>query len=152
MARRTRLFVAASLWIICFPSFGASQVGTVIPADSKVFIAPMDGLETYLAAGLHAKKVPVTVVADRDKADYEITGTPEIENVEGTKGWQKVAEIGLTRRHTGDYSKVRVSWSVKSVKSGDVVFAYSVDKAGNHPQQSAAEAFAKHLKDQMSKK
>ncbi len=67
-----------------------------IPPGSKVYIQPMDGLETYLAAGLAKKKVQLVVVPDRENADFEITGTTETEKVEGTKGWQKVAEsIGL---------------------------------------------------------
>jgi hypothetical protein len=30
----------------------------------------MDGFEHYLAAAFLAKKVPITVVVDRDQADY----------------------------------------------------------------------------------
>ncbi len=35
-------------------------------ADSKIYIAPMDGFETYLKAALIKKNVPVSVVADQD--------------------------------------------------------------------------------------
>ena len=45
-----------------------------LPAGSKVYVAPMPGgFETYLIAGLHKKKVPLVVVADKTKADFEIS-------------------------------------------------------------------------------
>ena len=37
---------------------------TRIPRNSKVYIAPMDGFETYLAAAMRKKEVPVTMVTD----------------------------------------------------------------------------------------
>ena len=123
-----------------------------IPPGSKIYIHPMDGFESYLAAGLAKKKVPVVVVPDRATADYEITGTFESEKEEGTKGWQKVAEIGLTGWHRGSSVTVRASWSVKNVRSGDLAFAYSVVKRKSGAQQSAAEAFAKNLKNAMTAK
>lgn len=153
MARRPwRLSVAALVAMICFPALLAAEQALKIPPNSKVSIVPMNGFEDYLIAGFQQKKLPVMVVADREQADYEITGTPEIQKVEGTKGWAAVAEVALTKGHSGDYFIVRASWIVKSVKTGNVVFAYSVEKSGSHPQQSAAEAFAKHFKDHMSKK
>lgn len=123
-----------------------------IAPGSKVYIHPMDGFETYLAAGLANKKVPVTPVRDRNKADFEVTGTQELDKEEGTKGWQKVAEIGLTRSHRGTQYTIRASLTVKRIDSGDVVFAYSVVKIGPKAQQSAGEAFAKHLKANMVQK
>ena len=148
----TRILALVGVFVLGLGIPARAQVQPKIPAGSKIYIAPMDGFETYLAAGLQQKKVPVVVVADRERADYEITGSPDVEKVEGTKGWAKVAEIGLTRSHTGDYITVRGSWMVKVVQSGELAFAYAVEKQGSHPQQSAAEAFAKHLKDQMAGK
>src|SRR2546430_17680323 len=62
-----------------------SPADTRIPRNSKVFIAPMDGFETYLAAALRKKEVPLTMVTDREQADFEITGTHEKKNA----GWAK---------------------------------------------------------------
>ena len=40
-----------------------------IPPNATVYIEPMDGYETYLAAAFAKKHVPLTLVADKDKAD-----------------------------------------------------------------------------------
>src|ERR1051326_858653 len=42
-------------------------------------IAPMDGFETYVIAAIHAKNVKCRLVADKDKADYELAGTSDSE-------------------------------------------------------------------------
>src|ERR1700741_1119782 len=58
----------------------------VIPAGSKVFINPMeDGFHDYLRAALQAKKVPVVVVAEKDSADFAISGHSETEKASTAK-------------------------------------------------------------------
>ena len=50
-----------------------------IPKGAKVFVAPIEGgYDTYLKDAIAKKKVPVEIVASRDQADYEITGTAEL--------------------------------------------------------------------------
>ena len=61
-----------------------------IESGSKIFIAPMGGFENYVTAGIIKKNVPVVVVADRDKAEYEIRGSAETEKA----GWAKMLFIG----------------------------------------------------------
>src|SRR6476659_7730929 len=51
--------------------------GLKIPSGSKIYVAPMAGFESYVVAGIMKKKVPVSIVNDRNKADYEINGAPE---------------------------------------------------------------------------
>jgi len=67
----TKLVLAAL--VFCGVAFG--QADATIPPMAKVYIAPMHGFETYLAAALAKKKVLVTVVSSREQADFEITGT-----------------------------------------------------------------------------
>jgi ABC-type uncharacterized transport system permease subunit len=43
----------------------------------------MEGFETYIIPVIMKKEVPVQVVTDREKADYEIRGTSETEKA----GW-----------------------------------------------------------------
>ena len=100
----------------------------------------MGGYETYLKAALSKKKVPLTVIEDRDKADYEITGASESQKAGAAK---KV--IMLDWRSTEE-----ASIKVTNIKSNVVVFAYSVHKPSSaHGKQSSAEACAKHLKDKV---
>src|SRR5579872_5978740 len=60
--------------IVAKPSSVAHELianGT-IAAGSKVFIEPMDGFESFLAAALEKKKVPVVVVSDPQLAEFTI--------------------------------------------------------------------------------
>ena len=95
------------------------------------------GFETYLAAGLVKKKVPLVVTTDIRKADYEITGVSETDKA----GWAKMLFMGT------DQSRETASVKVVELKTGEVVFGYSVHKGSSfRGKQSAAESCAKHLK------
>ena len=113
----------------------------VIP--DSVFIAPMGGFETYLAAAFEKKKVPLTIVADQARAAYVITGTSD----ERKAGVAKMLVFGQI--HSDDAASVQMI----NQKTGAVVFAYAVNKKNTlHGQQTTAEACAKHLKEQLQKK
>ncbi|MGH9668882.1 MAG: hypothetical protein ACRD3A_02060 [Terriglobales bacterium] len=108
-----------------------------LPAGSKVYVAPMpSGFETYLIAGLHKKKVPLVVVADKTKAAFEISGVSESEKA----GWAKMLFLGSAQ------SAEQASIKITNLQSGAVVFAYSVHKSNSaRGKQSAGEACAKHI-------
>ncbi len=115
------------------------QAQTKIPAGSKVFVAPMGGFETPLKKAMADKKVPLEIVQQREQAEYEITGTSESRKASTAK---KII-MGSWR------SDEEASIKVASVKSGEIVYAYSVHKQDStHGQRSTAEACAKHLKDE----
>jgi hypothetical protein len=46
-----------------------------LKSGSTVFIEPMGGYETYLAAAFVKRDVPLVVVTDKTKADFFITST-----------------------------------------------------------------------------
>ena len=118
------------------------QLATVnnakIPSHSKVYVAPIaGGFENYIIAGLRNKKVPLTVVIDRSKADYEISGVSESEKA----GWAKMLFIGSQQ------SNEQASIKLSDLKTGAVIFGYSVHKTNSvRGKQSAGEACAKHIK------
>jgi hypothetical protein len=110
-----------------------------IPAGSKVFLAPMGGFETYLKSAMVNKKVPLEIVEQRDKADYEITGVSESKKA----GAAKIIIMGSF------HSREEASIKIANLKTGELVYAYSVHKENSaHGKQSTAEACAKHLKDE----
>jgi hypothetical protein len=114
-----------------------------IPANSKIFIAPMGGFENDLKAAIESKKVPVVLVADKDQADYEIAGTAESEKAGAVK------KAVMWNWHSNEQASITVT----EHKSGEVVFAYSVNKkSSTHGKRSTAEACAKHLKEQIEGK
>jgi hypothetical protein len=118
------------------------QLATVnnakIPSYAKVYVAPIPGgFENYIIAGLRNKKVPLTVVIDRSKADYEISGVSESEKA----GWAKMLFIGS--QNSNEQASIKIS----DLKTGAVIFGYSVHKTNSvRGRQSAGEACAKHIK------
>ena len=110
-----------------------------IPKGAKVFVAPIEGgYDTYLKDAIAKKKVPVEIVANRDQADFEITGTSESQKASTAK------KVILGNWHSREEASITVS----NVKSSEVVWAYSVhEEASTHGKRSSAEACAKHLKE-----
>lgn len=111
-----------------------------IPKGAKVFLAPVEGgFETYLAAGIFKKLVPIVMVASRDKAEFEISGIAESEKA----GWAKMV-------FGSQQSREEAGIKVLNLKTDEVVFAYAVNKGNSvRGKQSAAEACAKHLKEKV---
>jgi hypothetical protein len=92
-----------------------------------------------IAAALVKKEVPVVVVTDRGKSQWTIKSvSAQKEDTTGTK----VAKIAFG--FGGGFTKFEGTLQVVDNESSAVLFAYNVKK-GNF--QSAAEAFAKHFKD-----
>jgi hypothetical protein len=121
----------------------ASPISTKIQRNSTVYIEPMDGFESYLAAAFQKKKVQLVPVADKEKADYVITGTSEDKKA----GWAKMVVFGNI------HSDAAASISMVDKKSGAIVFAYAVNKKNTlHGQQTTAEACAKHLEERIEGK
>jgi len=109
---------------------------TLIPRDSKVYIAPMDGFEIYLAAAMRKKGVPLVMVTDRDQADFEITGTHEKHEA----GWAKTIFVSPQPSATA-------SMQVVNLKTKVVVYADSSHRTtANRGERSTAEKLAKYLK------
>lgn len=133
------LLFAALLALSAEGVYAQQQPQKKIPAGAKVFIAPMDGFESYLIAAMKNKKVPLEIVDQREKADFEITGTSESKKASAAKkiimgSWHSTEEASIT---------------VTDLKSGEVVYGYSVHKQESaHGKKSTAEACAKHLKDE----
>lgn len=111
---------------------------------ARVFVAPMEGgFETYLTAALIKKQVPVVVVTDKSKADYEISGVSESEKA----GWAKIIFMD------SEASREQASIKVMDLRTGNIVFAYAVHKGRSYRgKQSAAEACAKHFKQRILQK
>jgi hypothetical protein len=110
-----------------------------IPKGAKVFVAPIEGgYDSYLKDAIAKKKVPVEIVASRDQAEYEITGTSESQKASTAK------KVILGNWHSREEASINVS----NIKSAEVVWAYSVhEEASTHGKKSSAESCAKHLKE-----
>lgn len=112
-----------------------------LPKGARIYVAPIqNGFETYITAGLEKKKVPVVVVVDRTKADYELSGVSDSDKA----GWAKMLFLGS--QQTNESASIKII----NLKTGNVVFAYSVNKTNSvRGKQSAGEAVAKHINEKI---
>jgi len=119
----------------------------LIPRNSKIYIAPMlsedpkqsqaQGFETYLAAALRKKDVPLLIVADQSQADFIIEGTAD----KKSGGLAKKILLGDFRKSTS------ASMTVTNLRTGVVAYADSSDRSSaNRGMRSSAEKLAKYLK------
>jgi hypothetical protein len=142
MCARVVLTIVLSLVLTC--SSSAQQSGTKsIPAGATLYIAPMpDGFNDYLRTAIAAKKVPVSVVTEKAGAQFEVTGHSETQKAGAAK------KIFMTDWRSNEQASIQVA----DLASGEVVFAYSVNKKSSaHGKKSTAEACAKHLKEHIEK-
>jgi hypothetical protein len=102
----------------------------------------MNGYESYIAAAIVKKHVPVVVTDDRDHADFVITSS--VTGKEESTG-SKFARC-LFAYCAGIEGTQTVSIRLINATTKDVAYAYNVRKAGATNYQSSAEAVAKHLK------
>jgi hypothetical protein len=139
--------------------------GEVTPG-SRIVIAPMGGFETYFAAAIREKKVPVKLTLSRESAQFFVVSTETEWHgfVYGSAGGANWNQNGGAAGHTSSASSTRgleASIMLIDAKTKDVVWAYEVHKSshgallfGTHAargQQSLAEACAKHLKEYIEK-
>jgi hypothetical protein len=127
---------------LCLTSLLVAVAPNEVPSGAKVYVEPMDGFGSYIIAAIQKKHVPVTVVADKSDADFEIGGNAESQKA----GWAKIL---FTRSAA---STEEASINVTNLKTGVIVFAYNVNKQNAaRGKQSAAEACAKHLNEMIPK-
>jgi hypothetical protein len=142
-----------------------SDSGQISPG-ARIVIAPMGGFETYFAAAMREKKVPVRLTLDKDSAQFFVVSTETEWHgfVYGSGGSANWNQNGGSAAHGAAASSTRgleASIMLIDAKSKDVVWAYEVHKSshgalllGTHAargQQSLAEACAKHLKEFIEK-
>src|ERR1700686_2986817 len=91
----------------------------------SVYIETQNGFETYLAAAMSKKNVPVDVVMDRTKATYVLKSAPVEIKTESTGG--KIARC-LFAYCAGIEDKGNVSVQLIETSSTKVLWASSVNK------------------------
>ncbi|HEX8368409.1 MAG TPA: hypothetical protein VF604_07690 [Pyrinomonadaceae bacterium] len=138
--------ILLTLLIFAFSCFAFGQAAEVttpetrIPANSKVYIAPMEsGFETYITAALQKKKIPLIIVATREQADFEIKGSVEKQKA----GWAKTIFIS-------PLPSIDSTMQVINVKTGVVAYSISSTKSNaRRGRKGSAEHLAKNLAKKM---
>jgi hypothetical protein len=139
-------------------------------SGSRIVIAPMGGFETYFAAAVREKRVPITLTLDKASAQYFVVSTNTewqgfVYGASGSSSANWSQNGGNASSHYGAAASstrgLEASIMLIDAKSKDVVWAYEVHKNshgalifgtfGARGQQSIAEACAKHLKEYIEK-
>ena len=118
-----------------------AEESLIIPAGAKVFVAAMpDKFDEFIKAAIQKKKVPVSVVDNRDQADFEISGYSETQKASTAK------KLIMGSWHSRESASIKVA----NLKSGVIAFAYSYNNNDSaHGKRSSAESCAKHLKEKI---
>ncbi|MEO8726372.1 MAG: hypothetical protein ABI383_09620 [Acidobacteriaceae bacterium] len=139
--RNSQLIKIPTLLIMFFATISAVAQNS----RASVYIEPQNGFETYIAAAIQKKSVPIDVVTDSAKSTYVLKAAPVEIKTESTGG--KIARC-LFAYCAGIEDKGTVSVQLVESNSTKLLWAYSVNKQrGGKNQQSMAEAIAKHLKE-----
>jgi hypothetical protein len=132
-----KVLFAVALALLC-PTLNFPQV-----SNPRIYIAPQNGFETYLAGAFTKKSVPAQIVQTDDTADYILSAAPVVQKPETAGG--KIARC-LFAYCAGIEGSQTASVTLVDTKTKTVVWAYNVRKGGSSNFQSSAEACAKHLK------
>jgi hypothetical protein len=139
---RPIVFASLAVAALAAPVSAAGQTPT---QQETVYITPTDdSFEVYLAAAMHKKEVPLTVVNKKEGATYVLTASGVVEQQETTGS--KVVRC-LFANCAGIADKATTAVQLVD-QSGAIVWSYAVNKqrGGAKNRQSMAEAVAKHLK------
>lgn len=136
-----RLVCTALLCIVAMAVFAPITNAQI--SNPKIYIAPQNGFESYLAGAFTKKDVPAQIVQTPEAADYILSAAPVEQKPESTGG--KIARC-LFVYCAGIEGSQTASVTLTDAKTKLVLWAYNVHKGGSTNFQSSAEACAKHLK------
>jgi len=136
-----KLFGIAAIFCIVALAFAPCSYPQI--ANPKIYIAPQNGFETYLAGAFTKKSVPAQVTMAPEEADYILSAAPVVQKPESAGG--KIARC-LFAYCAGIEGSQTASVTLTDTKTKVVVWAYNVKKGGSNNFQSSSEACAKHLK------
>jgi hypothetical protein len=125
--------------LLAFSAIALAQTAQ-IKSGATVYIEPAGGFETFLAAAMIEYKVPLVVVADKEKAEYIIRC-----NAQGTQqaGGGVLGSLMGGAPTTSTWSEVSASFSLIDPRSSQVVFAGSASR--ERSPQAAAQVCAWRL-------
>jgi|SRR6266702_7015781 len=161
-----RLTVYALGLVLLISGVALAGPESQIPSGARIVIAPMGGFETFFAAAVREKKVPITLTLDKDTAQFFVVSTETewrgfVFGSGASANWDQNGGSAARGSAASSTRGLEASIMLIDAKSKDVVWAYEVHKSshgallfGTHAargQQSLAEACAKHLKEYIEK-
>lgn len=144
-----KLLTTTAVFFIGVCALGAGKLGKddpkSIPAHSTVYIESNGGFDVYVTKAIDKKKIPLTVVTDKEKAEFVIS--VDSEHGQRTTVWHGIG-TGLGGQKHGPQSVDEAAMKVVNRKTGAIVLTHEVRKTNAiRGKQSAAESLVKRLND-----
>lgn len=138
------LALAALLSIVTFPV----QAETPRQSQTKIYIQPQDGFESFVSAAMIKKHVPAIVTQNKEDAQFVLASSVQAKTE--TTG-SKVARC-LLLYCAGMEGTQSATVQLVDSKTQEVAWAYNVKKPSASAYQSTAESIAKHLRQFLEKR
>jgi hypothetical protein len=129
-------------WLLLVFVSMAARAADFVPGARMYIPKANAGFDSQLRAAIVKEHVPLIVVGDPIQADFLMQGAYQ------SHGGASAAAVGSVFV-SGTYLAVDMSIYVVDTLTRQQVFAYSVSKSARHSMQSAAEAVAKQLGEQL---
>ena len=106
-----------------------------IPANTKIYVDAASGFDTYLAAEIQRRHVPLTITTTRAGADYELEAVSGASKIPGPDWW---------KQWTRGYGEAGIR--VVDIRTNTVVFTSGFDRNRSlHTWDAAARTCAARL-------
>jgi hypothetical protein len=136
-----KLLKMLALLFTVLPVFCRSQTQK-IQGGSAVYIDSMGGYESYLQAAFRKEHVPLTVVANKEKARYIITSTVANKNFNSDD-----PAVLVKNRGAADVNEnMSASIALFDPRVSQILFAYAGSGVGTKQLQKNAEDCTRHLR------
>jgi len=154
--------VLGLIWVTAAIAVAQEAAAGQILKGSRVVIAPMGGFETYFAAAVREKKVPITLTLDKSSAQYFVVSTESewqgfVYGSAAGANWSRGGGGAWSGSSGSSTRGLETSIMLIDARTKDIVWAYEVHKSSHgalllgtlaaRGKQSVAEACAKHLKE-----
>jgi hypothetical protein len=135
-----KLLAVAGLFTVFVCQSQAGDTGA-IPANTKIYVEAASGFDTYLAAEIQSRHVPLTITTTRAGADYEL---------QAISGASRIPGIDWLNMWTRGYGKAEIR--VVDLRTGAVAFTADFDRNRSlHTWQTAAKACAARLESAVNR-
>jgi hypothetical protein len=129
-----KLWAVAGLLTVFVCQSQALNTGA-IPANTKIYVDAASGFDTYLAAEIQRRHVPLTITTTKAGADYELEAVSGANRIPGPDWWNQ---------WTRGYGEPGIL--VVDIRTDAVVFASGFDRNRSlHTWKTAARACATRL-------
>jgi hypothetical protein len=138
--KHSRHSLIACLWVLLLALTCAAK-SVKVPAGSKIYVTAESGIDsTLLKAALAKMNVPVTLIGDKDKADFILDLSALDNSLDSAFGDSLSTDSSILKENGNSQTTIRL---VKA-DTMDLVFLFAAGKRST--AEANVEACAKHLK------